>query len=225
MGTEVCYYNQSQLASSVSSSIAESSGLKNRGAKERTGLYFLKHTNKPAILIEVCFCDSVADVDLYNKNFDAICESIVKALTGKESQPTKKHIGEYLNVKPFMGTSPVFKTPDSFELWNRKALLNAPISYKIVDNPSPNVYEVETALGNGFVYYEENNNVTFTSYKAYDDTVKEEHNVEESEIEETPSEPEVIYRVVVGSYKDKANAEYQVAKLKEAGFDSFITTK
>ena len=82
MGVEVCYYSQSSVASSVSSAIAQASGLKNRGAKERKGLYFLKHTNKPAILIEVCFCDSKADVDLYHRNFDAICATIVKALTG-----------------------------------------------------------------------------------------------------------------------------------------------
>ena len=30
------------------------------------------------------------------------------------------------------------------------------------------------------------------------------------------------YRVVVGSYKDKANAEKQMAELKKAGFDSFL---
>ena len=31
-----------------------------------------------------------------------------------------------------------------------------------------------------------------------------------------------FYRVVVGSFKDKSNAEVQVKKLKEKGFDSFI---
>ena len=83
MGTEVCYYSQSELAANVSKAISGAGGFKNRGAKRRTGLYFLKHTNKPAILIEVCFVDSVKDVELYYKNFDAICNAIVKALTGK----------------------------------------------------------------------------------------------------------------------------------------------
>ena len=35
MGTEVCYYSQSQLASQVSSTISKVSGLKDRGGKER----------------------------------------------------------------------------------------------------------------------------------------------------------------------------------------------
>src|SRR5262245_41981849 len=71
-GTECYYYSQQQLASRVASGIAGTSGLINRGAKKNTGLYFLNSTNKPAILIEVCFVDSKADVDLYKTNFTPI---------------------------------------------------------------------------------------------------------------------------------------------------------
>ena len=83
MGTEVCYYSQSELASQVSSAISRASGLKDRGGKERKGLYVLKNTNKPMLLIEVCFCDSSYDVQKYKENFDNICSAIIKALTGK----------------------------------------------------------------------------------------------------------------------------------------------
>lgn len=37
-----------------------------------------------------------------------------------------------------------------------------------------------------------------------------------------PTEEGVMYRVVTGSYSSRANAEAQVKKLKQAGFDSFI---
>lgn len=83
MGTEVCYYSQSELADKVSSAISKASGLKNRGGKERKGLYVLRHTNKPMILIEVCFLDSSYDVQKYQENFDNICSAIIEALTGK----------------------------------------------------------------------------------------------------------------------------------------------
>lgn len=83
MGTEVCYYSQSQLASKVSSAISKASGLKDRGGKERKGLYVLRNTNKPMLLIEVCFCDSSYDVQKYRENFDSICSAIIEALTGK----------------------------------------------------------------------------------------------------------------------------------------------
>ena len=82
MGTEVCYYSNSSLAATVSKEIATAGGFIDRGAKQRTGLYFLKHTNKPAILIEVCFVDSVADVNLYRANFERICQAIAKSLIG-----------------------------------------------------------------------------------------------------------------------------------------------
>lgn len=138
MGVEVCYYSQADLAKQVSAAISKASGLKDRGAKERKGLYVLKNTKKPMILIEICFCDSLADVNLYHKNFDAICIAIVKALTGKEYKAS------------------------------------APTHTPAASNPAPSG---------------------------------------------------TIYRVVTGSYASKANAEAQVAKLKAAGFDSFITTK
>ena len=86
MGTEVCYYSQSELANKVSLAISKASGLKNRGGKERKGLYVLKNTNKPMILIEVCFCDSSYDVQKYQENFDNICLAIIQALTGKTTQ-------------------------------------------------------------------------------------------------------------------------------------------
>ena len=88
MGTEVCYYSNSSLASAISKEISTAGGFIDRGAKQRTGLYFLKHTNKPAILIEVCFVDSVADVNLYRANFERICQAIAKTLIGNIVVPT-----------------------------------------------------------------------------------------------------------------------------------------
>ena len=88
MGTEVCYYSDSSLAAAVSREISTAGGFIDRGAKQRTGLYFLKHTNKPAILIEVCFVDSVADVNLYRVNFERICQAIAKTLIGNIVVPT-----------------------------------------------------------------------------------------------------------------------------------------
>ncbi len=55
-------------------------GFRNRGVKETKGLYFLNHTNAPALLIEVCFVDDKDDVKLYKKNKDAVAKAIVKAV-------------------------------------------------------------------------------------------------------------------------------------------------
>lgn len=40
-----------------------------------------------------------------------------------------------------------------------------------------------------------------------------------------PVQSNVLHRVIAGSYSDRANADAQVAKLKKAGFDSFIEVK
>ncbi len=79
-GVEVLYYDAKDLSAKVSAAIAKASGLKDRGPKQRIELYFLKNTYKPAILIEVCFVDSKADVELYHKNFNAICIAIAESL-------------------------------------------------------------------------------------------------------------------------------------------------
>jgi N-acetylmuramoyl-L-alanine amidase len=83
MGTEVYYYSQKELASKMSLALANNTGLKNRGAKSGTGLYFLRNTKKSALLIEVCFGDSEADVNIYRNKFETICRTIVYVLTGK----------------------------------------------------------------------------------------------------------------------------------------------
>src|SRR5215831_2202225 len=79
MGTECLYYSQKDLAGKVASMISDASGLKNRGGKQRTNLYFLNNTKAPAILIEVCFVDSSADAMAYNASIDKICWAIVNA--------------------------------------------------------------------------------------------------------------------------------------------------
>ncbi|HBF8216029.1 TPA: N-acetylmuramoyl-L-alanine amidase, partial [Clostridioides difficile] len=69
MGTETIYKtnNGKVYAERVNDKLA--TVFENRGAKSDVrGLYWLKHTKAPAILIEVCFVDSKADTDYYIKN-------------------------------------------------------------------------------------------------------------------------------------------------------------
>src|SRR5580765_5047922 len=84
MGTECLYLSQAELAGQVAGAIA-SCGFINRGPKKRTDLYFLNKTDMPAILVEVCFVDSLADADLYNERFDRVCYSIASAIAGEET--------------------------------------------------------------------------------------------------------------------------------------------
>lgn len=59
-------------------------GFKNRGVKDGSNLYVIRHSKPVAILVEVCFVDSQLDADLYNKlGAEAIANAIVKGLTGQ----------------------------------------------------------------------------------------------------------------------------------------------
>jgi N-acetylmuramoyl-L-alanine amidase len=82
MGVEVLYVTQEALAAEMSAAIA-SCGFINRGAKRRTDLFFLNNTEKPAILLEVCFVDSEADAKLYEAKFFDIAAAIADELGGE----------------------------------------------------------------------------------------------------------------------------------------------
>jgi N-acetylmuramoyl-L-alanine amidase len=56
-------------------------GFTNRGIKDGSGLFMVKNTSMPSILLEVAFVDSADDMNRYNA--DTVANSIVKALTGK----------------------------------------------------------------------------------------------------------------------------------------------
>jgi N-acetylmuramoyl-L-alanine amidase len=93
IGTECYYYSKQELASAVAASVASHGELINRGGKQNTGLFFLNSTNKPAILIEVCFVTSETDVEHYRENFDAICTAIAEVISGQSAVPPGPEVG------------------------------------------------------------------------------------------------------------------------------------
>ncbi len=88
MGCEVLWVTQEDLARRTSAAIA-SVGFKDRGPKYRNDLFFLNQTTEKSILLEICFVDSSADASLYQKTFEAICESIATVLGGKAKAKPK----------------------------------------------------------------------------------------------------------------------------------------
>lgn len=104
-GTEVLFVTESDLARKIASTIADSSGLLNRGAKLRDDLFFLNQTAMPAVLIEVCFVDSSADADIYRINFDMICAGVAMLFGAGEAPAATA--GFYA-----IGTCSMFGGPD-----------------------------------------------------------------------------------------------------------------
>ena len=83
-GTEVLVYSASSAAAPYAANICAAIaalGFRNRGVKERPGLYVLKHTRASALLVECCFVDDADDAALYNA--EAMAAAIVQGITGQ----------------------------------------------------------------------------------------------------------------------------------------------
>jgi len=92
VGTEVWYVTQQDLAKRLSAAMA-SVGLIDRGPKYTDGLHFLNQTVMPSVLLEVCFVDSTADCDIYEEEFETICDALANELVGEEFK-AKQFIAE-----------------------------------------------------------------------------------------------------------------------------------
>lgn len=71
-GTEVLVYRSpsiaTNLAENVLQGVVEASGFPNRGVKQRPGLYVLRNTNMPAILVELGFITNLQEANLMANN-------------------------------------------------------------------------------------------------------------------------------------------------------------
>ena len=83
LGSEVCVYSPFDIAQRVVNGLA-GLGFKNRGQKVRPQLYEIRHTNMKAMIIEVCFVESISDVCLYKKlGHDLIGKTIAECIANK----------------------------------------------------------------------------------------------------------------------------------------------
>lgn len=91
-GTETYYRTSSGKPYSDRVNAKLSTLFKNRGSKKDTrGLYWLKYTKCPAILIEVCFVDDKDDAKIYLSNIDKTARLIAEGIAGKaiSAQPVQ----------------------------------------------------------------------------------------------------------------------------------------
>ena len=83
-GTEVEVYSHSsagnELAKAVQSSIVETLSTVDRGVKERPGLYVLKYTEMPAILVELAFIDNEEDYQLLANRPEAFAAAVANGI-------------------------------------------------------------------------------------------------------------------------------------------------
>ncbi|MCI8800786.1 MAG: N-acetylmuramoyl-L-alanine amidase [Lachnospiraceae bacterium] len=89
-GMEVYVYNSVSKAKGYAERVCAAIaglGFKTRGVKYNTGLYVLRKTSAPAMLIECCFVDDKDDVQLYD--CQEMADAIVYGITGRRVEPEK----------------------------------------------------------------------------------------------------------------------------------------
>ena len=83
-GSEVLVYNEPSVASELGDDILlwmnRITGLKNRGIVERPGLYVLRKTQMPAVLVEMGFISNFGDASLMNNSPDLFAEGIYNGI-------------------------------------------------------------------------------------------------------------------------------------------------
>lgn len=88
VGCEVFYTSSTgeDWAIAFVNAMCKASGLINRGAKDGN-LYFLSNTAEVAVLLEVCFVNSKADVEIYHEKFMEICKAIAEVVNDDTEFP------------------------------------------------------------------------------------------------------------------------------------------
>lgn len=92
-GVEVWCYNEKTkaIAERICANISAALGIRNRGVKYSKGLYVLKHTKAPALLVECCFVDDKDDANHWNA--DKCGDAIASGITGKKIQSPASNTG------------------------------------------------------------------------------------------------------------------------------------
>ncbi|BEU87466.1 hypothetical protein TAMA11512_09300 [Selenomonas sp. TAMA-11512] len=87
-GTEVLVYPGSaagrKLGNCIQRQIVDSMGTTDRGLKDRPNLWVLKHTDMPAVLVELAFIDNAGDAVLLRDRQDDFARAIARGVTDYE---------------------------------------------------------------------------------------------------------------------------------------------
>ena len=83
-GSEALVYDEPSIASELGEDILlwlnRTTGLRNRGIVERPGLYVLRKTSMPAVLVEMGFISNASDAQLMNNSPELFAEGIYNGI-------------------------------------------------------------------------------------------------------------------------------------------------
>lgn len=206
-GVETLVYSDTGLKAEVARNInnqLEDAGFKNLGVDERKNLVVLKRTKMPAVLVEVGFINNDKDNYLFDEEFDSIAQAIADGIlesipSGRPGNTTSNKSNRTDNNNNSNNNSNNNNSNNS-QMNNSGRTASAPIDNTAMVNsipPDNEVFSVPVSSSNIMPQCPCDNN-------DYD------------------TENEALYRVQVGAYRNKDNADRMLNSLLMDGFPAFI---
>lgn len=206
-GVETLVYSDTGLKAEVARNInnqLEDAGFKNLGVDERKNLVVLKRTKMPAVLVEAGFINNDKDNYLFDEEFDSIAQAIADGIlesipSGRPGNTTSNKSNRTDNNNNSNNNSNNNNSSNS-QMNNSGRTASAPIDSTAMVNsipPDNEVFSVPVSSSNIMPQCPCDNN-------DYD------------------TENEALYRVQVGAYCNKDNADRMLNSLLIDGFPAFI---
>lgn len=206
-GVETLVYSDTGLKAEVARNInnqLEDAGFKNLGVDERKNLVVLKRTKMPAVLVEVGFINNDKDNYLFDEEFDSIAQAIADGIlesipSGRPGNTTSNKSNHTDNNNNSNNNSNNNNSSNG-QMNNSGRAASASIDSTAMVNsipPDNEVFSVPVSSSNIMPQCPCDNN-------DYD------------------TENEALYRVQVGAYRNKDNADRMLNSLLMDGFPAFI---
>lgn len=206
-GVETLVYSDTGLKAEVARNInnqLEDAGFKNLGVDERKNLVVLKRTKMPAVLVEAGFINNDKDNYLFDEEFDSIAQAIADGIlesipSGRPGNTTSNKSNRTDNNNNSSNNSNNNNSSNG-QMNNSGRTASASIDSTAMVNsipPDNEVFSVPVSSSNIMPQCPCDNN-------DYD------------------TENEALYRVQVGAYRNKDNADRMLNSLLMDGFPAFI---
>ena len=206
-GVETLVYSDTGLKAEVARNInnqLEDAGFKNLGVDERKNLVVLKRTKMPAVLVEAGFINNDKDNYLFDEEFDSIAQAIADGIlesipSGRPGNTTSNKSNRTDNNNNSNNNSNNNNSSNS-QMNNSGRTASAPID--------------STAMVNSIPPDNEGFSVPVSSSNIMPQCPCDNNDYD--------TENEALYRVQVGAYRNKDNADRMLNSLLMDGFPAFI---
>ena len=206
-GVETLVYSDTGLKAEVARNInnqLEDAGFKNLGVDERKNLVVLKRTKMPAVIVEVRFINNDKDNYLFDKEFDSIAQAFADGIL--ESIPSGSPGNTTSNKSN--------RTDNNNNSNNNSNNNNSSNSQKNNSGRTASVPIVSIAMVNSIPPDNEVFSVPVSSSNIMPQCPCDNNDYD--------TENEALYRVQVGAYRNKDNADRMLNSLLMDGFPAFI---